>query len=135
MKLLADECIERSIVRQLRNDGFIVDAVAELIPGASDTSIIELANEKRELLLTADKDFGELVFRQRKISHGIILIRLHGLSGKVKGELVAQALREHQDKLAGSFTVIEPTQIRISSYGKRRKERNEGGSSGHSFRN
>ena len=116
MKLLADECIERSIVKHLRENGFIVDAVAELVPGASDTSIIELANDRGEILLTADKDFGELVFRQGKISHRIILIRLHGLSGKVKGELVAQAFREHQDKLSCSFTVIEPTQIRISRF-------------------
>jgi len=114
LKLLVDECIERSIVRHLRENGFIVDAVAELSPGGSDTSIIELANEKREILLTADKDFGELVFRQGKLSHGIILIRLHGLSGRVKRDLVLQALRKHQDKLVGSFTVIEPTQIRIS---------------------
>jgi predicted nuclease of predicted toxin-antitoxin system len=116
LKILADECIERSIIRHLRDNGITVDAVAELTPGASDTSIIGLANRKGDLLLTADKDFGELIFRQGKLSNGVILVRLHGLSSKTKGETVVQALVKHQDKLVGSFTVIEPTQIRISRF-------------------
>ena len=114
MKLLADECIEKSIVDYLRLYKIIVDTVTELSPGASDTSVIELANRNDCILITADKDFGELIFRQGKISNGVILVRLHGLGGERKGELIAKAIQEHQDELTNSFTVIEPTQIRIS---------------------
>ena len=114
MKLLADECIERSIIKHLKDSGFDIVSIAELKPGASDTSVIELANEKKSVLLTADKDFGELIFRQGKLTHGIILIRLHGLSSMKKGRIIVQTLNKHKDKLSGSFSVIEPTQIRIS---------------------
>ena len=113
MKLLADECIERSIVSYLKENGFDIITVAELAPGASDDKVIELANKMKSILITADKDFGELIYRQRKITFGIILVRLHGLTRKKKVEIIAKTLNEHKDKLLGSFTVIEPIQIRI----------------------
>ena len=87
MRLLVDECVERSIVEHLRDAGFAVDAVAELSPGASDSLVLDLANEREAPLLTCDKDFGELIFRQGRLSHGIILIRLHGLSGRPRVSL------------------------------------------------
>ncbi|MHA1134942.1 MAG: DUF5615 family PIN-like protein [Candidatus Thorarchaeota archaeon] len=74
MKLLADECIEKSIIKHLKNNGFEISSIAELMPGTSDNSIIKFAKENKSVLLTADKDFGELVFRQGKLTHGIILI-------------------------------------------------------------
>ncbi len=114
MKLLADECIEKSVIEGLRGRGIDIDAVSEISPGASDTSVIRLANERQAILLTADKDFGELVFRQGRITHGIILVRFHGLSSMKKTAIIASTLKEHQDKLIGSFTVVEPTQIRIN---------------------
>ena len=113
MKFLADECIERSIINHLKENGIDIVSVADLAPGASDDKVIELANKKKSILITADKDFGELIYRQRKITCGIILVRLHGLTSKKKGEIIAKTLNEHNDKLLGSFTVIEPTQIRI----------------------
>ena len=114
MRLLVDECVESSVIRGLREKGFEVDAVSEINPGTSDTSVLQLANETRAILLTADKDFGELVFRQGRVTHGIILIRLHGLNIRKKAEILVNALKEHQDKLIGSFSVIEPTQVRIT---------------------
>ena len=114
MRLLADECIEKSVVEYLRVNKFNVDAVSELNPGASDITVIDLANNRDCILLTADKDFGELIFRQGKISKGVILVRLHGLSKERKSYLIAQTIREHQNQLTNSFTVIESTQIRIS---------------------
>lgn len=115
MKLLADECIERNVVERLRQAGFDVIAVTELRQGASDTSVIKLANKNQAILLTADKDFGELVFREGWVTNGVVLIRLHGLSSNDKGEIVTYALESYQDEIVGSFCVIEPTQIRIRS--------------------
>jgi len=113
VKLLADECIERSIVNHLKENGFDIFTVAELTPGASDDIVIKLANKKKSILVTADKDFGELFYRQRKLTYGIILLRLHGLSSENKARVIVKTLNEHKDELLGSFTVIEPTQIRI----------------------
>lgn len=63
MRLLADECVEKSMIEQLRQTAIVVDSITEISPGASDTSIIEMANARNIILLTTDKDFGELVFR------------------------------------------------------------------------
>jgi len=95
MKLLADENIDKPIVARLRVDGHIVFYVAEIGPGLPDNKVIELSNKEEALLLTADKDFGELVFRQSLIMQGVILIRLAGLPSGYKAELVSKVIKEY----------------------------------------
>ncbi len=68
MNLLADESVDRQIVERLRQDGHHLLAVAEMAPGVPDDVVLERANQETALLLTADKDFGELVYRQKRIS-------------------------------------------------------------------
>ena len=65
------------------------------------------------LLITADKDFGELVFRQGLINSGVLLIRLAGLAPESKAELISSVLENHEGELAGNFTVITPGLVRI----------------------
>jgi len=76
MYFIADENIDRQIVERLRHDGHDDQSVAEMAPGISDDEVLNLASRKSELLLTADRDFGELVFRQQRIMGGVILVRL-----------------------------------------------------------
>ncbi len=65
------------------------------------------------MLLTAAKDFGELVFRLRRVASGVVLVRLSGLSPSSKADIVSRAIAQHTLELLGSFTVITPTAIRI----------------------
>jgi predicted nuclease of predicted toxin-antitoxin system len=113
MRILADESIDRQIVNGLRQAGHSVDYVAEMDPGISDDHVLNLANEESALLLTADKDFGELVYRQHRVDPGVVLIRLAGLSPAKKAELVAFVVSKHNAELAHSFTVITPGAIRL----------------------
>jgi predicted nuclease of predicted toxin-antitoxin system len=113
VNLLADESIDRQIVERLRQDGHRVPFVAEMEPGISDNVVLDHANQDGAMLLTADKDFGELVFRQHRISLGVILARLFGLSPDRKAEIVADAIRKHSAELPHSFTVITPSSVRI----------------------
>ena len=103
MNLLIDESVDRQIVDRLRQDGHNVVYVSDLDPGISDDAVLSIANNSRALLVTADKDFGELV----------LLIRLAGLSKESKADLVADALRGHSDELPGAFSVLSPGMIRI----------------------
>lgn len=80
MNFVADESVDRQIVERLREDGHSVIYVAEMDPGIPDEDVIRLANQQSTILITADKDFGELVFRQALATHGVVLIRLAGLS-------------------------------------------------------
>ena len=82
-------------------------------PGISDHDVLNLANHEEAILITADKDFGELVFRQGKVAPGIVLVRLAGLSPAIKAEIVAAAIMDHITQLLRSFTVLMPDSVRI----------------------
>lgn len=113
MNLLADESIDFPIVAKLREDGHTVLAIAEMSPSISDDEVLNIANAQVMLLVTGDKDFGELVFRLKRVALGVILVRLSGLAATTKANLVSTAVREHGNEMEGCFTVIEPGNVRI----------------------
>ncbi len=113
MRLLVDEGVAVAIVARLRTDGHDVIYVAELAPGMTDSSVLELAAAEKRLLVTADKDFGELVFRQRRAAHGVLLVRLPDAASSAKADAVALALAEHGDEMAKAFSVVSPGSVRI----------------------
>ncbi len=113
MHFLADESVDRQIVESLRSAGHDVLYVAEMEPGINDLRVLEQANARSAILITADKDFGELVFRMRQVSAGIVLLRLAGLAPDAKALLLTGVLREHGVELAGAFTVVWPGAVRI----------------------
>jgi len=113
MIFVADESIDQPIVTLLREKGHTVIAVVEMKPGISDETVLDLANQEGCILLTADKDFGELIFRDHRYTFGIILIRLSGLTAKAKAEVVATTIKEHIDQMAQTFTVVSSNNVRI----------------------
>jgi predicted nuclease of predicted toxin-antitoxin system len=110
---LADENLEIQVIERLRQDGHMVLAIVEMEPSISDEQVLERANQVSALLLTNDKDFGELVFRLRRLAAGVILLRLAGLSNAEKADLVARMIQQHEDELMESFTVVSPQTLRI----------------------
>lgn len=113
MRLLADESVDRAIVQRLRDDGHDVPYVAEMEPGIDDQLVLHRANAAGAVLLTQDKDFGELVHRQGLLSYGIVLIRLAGLGAELKSTIVSRAIADHGTEMAGSFAVVSPAMVRI----------------------
>ncbi|WP_373529011.1 DUF5615 family PIN-like protein [Nostoc sp.] len=113
MKFLGDENLDWQIVERLRLDGHEVLYVVEMEPGIPDDEVLNLANNESAILLTSDKDFGELVFRLHRIAAGVVLIRLFGLSSNDRAEIIANGINEHADELLGAFTVISSKSIRI----------------------
>jgi predicted nuclease of predicted toxin-antitoxin system len=113
MNFVADESVDYPIVRRLRQAGHTVWAVAEMEPGIADTVVLEIANQQGVIMITGDKDFGELVFRDKRYAFGVILLRLAGLAAAVKAEIVTDAINQHRDKLTNAFVVIGPRSVRI----------------------
>ena len=74
-RFLADESCDYSVVRALARAGHEVLAVADLSPRADDESVIGLALREGCILLTEDKDFGQLVHASGLQSVGVILLR------------------------------------------------------------
>ena len=112
LQLIADEGVEKLIVKTLRKN-FDVVYIAEFLQGSDDEFILELARNQNRILITLDKDFGELVFRMAQVHAGVILCRLHGLSIKEKCDLVESTLLKYGNELLHSFTVIQSKNIRI----------------------
>ena len=121
MKLVADEGVDRPIIERLRADGHDVFYVAESDAGISDDEVLRVANERGAVLVTADKDFGELVFRQKRLVHGVILLRLAGLAPGTKASIVSTALQQHASEMHDSFSVVTPPSVRIRHQDERDK--------------
>jgi predicted nuclease of predicted toxin-antitoxin system len=113
VRLVADESIDRPIVERLRRRDHEVVFVAELDPGLPDDAVLALANDRNALLLTGDKDFGELVFRLGKVTAGVVLVRLAGLKPQRKAAIVEASVTRYRRELSGAFTVIAPGGVRI----------------------
>lgn len=113
MRLVADESVDGPIVERLRADGHETLYIAELDPGISDEVILEQARTASCLLITSDKDFGELIFRLKQLPGGVILLRLAGVTNLRKAEIVASAMRDYGDSMIEAFTVITPGNVRI----------------------
>ena len=113
MKLIADEGVDKPIVDALRAADFDVAYYAEMAPGSDDQSILAHAKQLQTLLLTCDKDFGELIYRNRLTSAGVVLIRLEGLTADRKARLVTEAIQLHGDQMLNAFAVVSPGMVRI----------------------
>jgi len=106
--LLADENVQRTVVDSLRQKGHVVHHVQEMTPGVPDDTVLEMATHESAILLTYDRDFGELVFRQKRIARGVILVRFPGLPPVRVAELVSATISAHGEEIDGAFTVIGP---------------------------
>ncbi len=113
MNLLADESVDKAIVDRLRQDGHTVLYIAELDPSIDDDAVLHRANQSSALLITADKDFGELVFRMGQIHAGVVLFRLSGLSLEMKAAIVSAAFIDRGHELLSAFSVISPGIVRV----------------------
>ncbi|MBK6949507.1 MAG: DUF5615 family PIN-like protein [Haliscomenobacter sp.] len=110
---LADESVDFRIIRHIRKKGYGVKAITETNPGISDEEVLQIANEMGAILITEDKDFGELTYRLRKPNQGIVLIRMPGIPIMEKIEKIAQVLESYAQDLKKKFTVITMEKVRI----------------------
>lgn len=113
MRLAADEGVDACIVQALRALGHDVLYVAEENSGATDDRVLLLARIEDRLLLCADKDFGELVFRLGQAHAGVVLLRLAGLTQDNKKRVVTEAFTAHEREFPRAFTVLQPGIVRI----------------------
>lgn len=106
MRLLADESVDFGIIECLRENGHEVDSIAHIAPGIADDAVLEMSVRNNTLLLTEDKDFGELTIRFKKPNCGIVLIRAHELVATQRASIVNRILVSESDRLLHCFTVI-----------------------------
>jgi predicted nuclease of predicted toxin-antitoxin system len=113
VKIVADESVIVPLITSLRSVGHEVLAIREIQPAAEDHFVLNLARQEKALLITFDKDFGELVFRQKLLSSGVLLVRLKGLTTEVKTRMVSSAIEKYGSQLMESFSVVSARMIRF----------------------
>ncbi len=113
MLFLADENFPAVAVRALTTAGHDVTWIRLVDAGASDDEVLARARKEGRILLTFDKDFGELVFRRgQQATHGVVLFRLPPLSPEDLARQVVRVLNSRTDWM-NTFTVVEPDRIRM----------------------
>ena len=113
MRLLADENFPGDIVLALRNAGNDVVWIHEIAPGMAEQNVLALAKAGNRVLLTFDKDFGELAYRALlQATCGIVLFRLSGLALTDRERLILASLGSRDD-WSGHFSVVTESRIRI----------------------
>jgi predicted nuclease of predicted toxin-antitoxin system len=111
VKFLIDECTGKRLAIMLKNAGYDVVFVGDWKHSASDDEVLRKANEEGRILITDDKDFGELVFRLRKPSSGIILIRTSTTNPATRFDLLEILLKSTDAD--SKFIVLKDNVIKI----------------------
>lgn len=114
MRLLANENFPLDAVEALRADGHDVAWIREDARESSDEQVLARAQQEGRILVTFDKDFGELAFRSKlPATGGVILFRITASSSRRIAQVAVQALASRTD-WAGHFSVIEDQRIRMT---------------------
>lgn len=112
-KFLIDESVEYRIVKFLRESNFDVLAIAEKFPSTPDVDVLSIAYKEKRVLITNDKDFGEIVFKDKKGSRGVILIRMPFNTTEEKIIKLDQVLKAKATRIIKAFTVVTKSKVRI----------------------
>lgn len=92
---------------------FNVTAIIDNNASISDAEVLQKANEQNALLITEDKDFGELVFRLKLKHRGILLLRLFDIEIDIRNIKILDVLQRHKLQLVNNFSTLTDNRLRI----------------------
>ncbi len=113
MRFLADENLHADLVRWLRSRGHDVSYAAETMASEPDESLLRRARAEARILVTDDKDFGDLVVRKGLASAGVLLLRLRNPSVAGRVARLAALWSSVEARLPGGFIVISDNRVRV----------------------
>jgi len=113
LKLLIDLGVGKRLEEFLRRNGYDISAVRDIDPRMEDSQILRIAESEQRIVVTMDKDFGELIYNAKQAHTGVLLLRMEDARAEEKIRIVAMILKEHSDKLQNHFCVYQDGRIRI----------------------
>ena len=114
MKFVIDVGVGRSVELQLATDGYEVLPVRNRDPHMADQDILHWALQEQAIVVTMDKDFGDLIWKARLPHAGIILLRMEDATGLEKADAMRRIVQEFGAELPQRFTVFKNDRLRIS---------------------
>ncbi len=112
MKFVVDECVGTRVAQWMHSHGYDVISIQEQFKGVADQDVLKIAALQKRILITTDKDFGDIVFRDKKYCYGVILLRLSQEQLAVKIAVLQHLLSQKID-FTGKFALITETSVRI----------------------
>ncbi|MFA6109661.1 MAG: DUF5615 family PIN-like protein [Candidatus Latescibacterota bacterium] len=116
LRFLVDVGVGVAVETYLNQAGYDTKAVRALDPRMPDADIIGLARAEARMVVTMDKDFGELVYRSRQAHSGVLLLRLDDATGPEKAAAVALILERYARQIDGCYCVYRQGRLRVRPY-------------------
>jgi predicted nuclease of predicted toxin-antitoxin system len=113
LKFLVDVGVSKKVEEYLQEQGYDAKAVRAIDIRMSDHAIIRLAASEDRMVITMDKDFGELVYHSGLKHCGVLLLRLEGATGSEKLKVVSNILKKHSEQIKNHFCVYQNNRFRI----------------------
>ena len=113
MKFLVDVGVGRAVETWLKDNGYDTRSVRDIDPRAKDCDILRIAVRESRMVITMDKDFGELVHHSGESHAGVLILRLEDARGQEKVDVVQRILSLFGDKMPGKFCVYQDGRLRI----------------------
>jgi predicted nuclease of predicted toxin-antitoxin system len=107
VRWFADECVDAGLVRRLCGAGHDVVYVPEFASGMTDAEVLRRAYDEHRLLVTEDKDFGEIVFRLHLPVPGLVLLRVDPERHLLKWVRLESAVQRFGQRLFGRYAVLK----------------------------
>jgi len=119
MDFLVNENFPLCSIKLLRKAGHNVASVIEETPGAKDLDVLKRACREKRIVLTFDRDYGELIYRHRSfIPSGVVYFRFDSSTPEEPAKILLKVLKEGKISILGKFTVIERDRVRQRSLSK-----------------
>lgn len=113
IKFIVDECAGTALTTWLRKNGFDAFCITELIPATADSDIQRIAFTQERIIVTVDKDFGELVFKAQLPHHGVVLMRPNSTHPEAKIKIMSMVLTKYSEQLFDNFVTASEHLVRI----------------------
>ena len=115
LKLLLDVGVSKKAEEQLSKK-YDLRAVRDIDPRLPDHKILEMAVSEKRMVVTMDKDFGELVYRSGLQHHGVLILRMEESDGNEKTEVLSQLFEHYGERMSGHFCVYQDGRLRIRTH-------------------
>src|SRR3989304_3137169 len=113
MKFLVDECVGPTVAKWLMQINYDAISIYDDLSGISDDSVLKKAFLESRILVTCDKDFGEMIFKNKMQHCGIVLLRLIEEKPSNKIKVLESVLKNYAQELFGNYVVVTEKTVRI----------------------
>jgi predicted nuclease of predicted toxin-antitoxin system len=113
IKFVLDVGVGYKVWHYLTNNGYDATLITAINPSMSDSDILAIAENESRMVITMDKDFGDLVYHSGKAHKGVLLLRLEDATGDEKATTMQFIMQNFKDQIEGKFCVFKNGRLRI----------------------